>query len=128
MGGDFLYLLSFYIRCKEDCCHFFLSFLFQVEGGAGRGEAGQDGAGDDPPGQPRPPPGLALGLVRLGLRGGRLGGRGGQELEVVKCSKWSIRCFRNPLYSLTVKHSKLKLRHNKRSETRGVTLGHTQQC
>ena len=55
--------------------HFFLSLLFQVEGGAGRGEAGQDGAGDDPPGQPRPPPGLALGLVRLGPRSGRLGGR-----------------------------------------------------
>ena len=70
--------------------HFFLSFLFQVEGGAGRGEAGEDGAGDDPPGQPdppgqqpRPPPGLALGLVRLRLRGGQLGGRG-QELVVVK--------------------------------------------
>ena len=58
--------------CKEDFFyHFFLSFLFQVEGGAGRGEAGQDGAGDDPPGQPRPPPGLALGLVRLGPRSGR---------------------------------------------------------
>ena len=54
-----------------------------MEGGAGRGEAGQDGAGDDPPGQPCPPPGLALGLVRLGRLGGRLGGRG-QELEVVK--------------------------------------------
>ena len=45
---------------KIFCYHFFLSLLFQVEGGAGRGEAGQDGAGDDPPGQPRPPPGLAL--------------------------------------------------------------------
>ena len=77
MGGDFLFIVvSFYLRCKEDFFyHFFLSLLFQVEGGAGRGEAGQDGAGDDPPGQPCPPPGLALGLVRLGLRGGRLGGR-----------------------------------------------------
>ena len=54
-------VVSFYLRCKEDSFyHFFLSLLFQVEGGAGRGEAGQDGAGDDPPGQPRPPPGLAL--------------------------------------------------------------------
>ena len=74
MGGDFLFIvLSFYIRRKED---FFLSLLFQVEGGAGRGEAGQDGAGDDPPGQPRPPPGLALGLVRLGPRSGRQCGPG----------------------------------------------------
>ena len=53
-----------------------ISFLFQVEGGAGRGEAGQDGAGDDPPGQPCPPPGLALGLVRLGPRSGRQCGPG----------------------------------------------------
>ena len=61
---------------REIFYHFLLSFLFQVEGGAGRGEAGQDGAGDDPPGQPCPPPGLALGLVRLGPRSGRQCGPG----------------------------------------------------
>ena len=75
----FFIVLSFYIFLLV----FFLSFLFQVEGGAGRGEEGEDGAGHDPPGQPRPPPGLALGLVRLRLLGGQQCGPG-QELVVVK--------------------------------------------
>ena len=47
-------------------------------------------------------------------------------------SKWSIRCFRKPTVFADCetfqKGAKLKLRHNKRSETLGVTLVHTQQC
>ena len=138
VGGDFLFIvLSFYIRCKED---FLLSFfLITLISGGRRCRTWRSGSRWSRRWSTRPTLPSSRTRTRtcetwtsrwtarwtalwtwIRVGGGQVG------------SKWSIRCFRKPTVFADCetfqKGAKLKLRHNKRSKTLGVTLVHTQQC
>ena len=134
VGGDFLFIvLSFYIRCEGDFLSFFI--IFPISGGR-RCRTWRSGSRWSRRWSTRPTLPSSRTRTRtcetwtswwtamwtwIRVGGGQVG------------SKWSIRCFRKPTRWLAdcetfQKGAKLKLRHNKRSETLGVTLVHTQQC